>query len=297
MKFAQCCLLAAALASASSTYALQAMSDTDLSGSTGQDGVDITMQDLNVSVNYIRWGSSGTTNSTYSGAADLQLAGFGVSALSPIDLQMRLGTSSAGQAAVVLTLSPTQLQFNPATVSVSKWSGVQSDLVANTDQQAVAGSGMFNLDLGTWTLPTLSLSLTQGMTNQLTGTQVSSSGITLSLGAVSKIDIANFGIQTSTAEQAAGNNAYMLHASDIAINNLGAMNISIGALSGAAATAAGLTGNAAANGALWISTSPITIGSVSVTNLGMGNASSSIGNFSLTNLTIGAMNTYISAIK
>ncbi len=293
----KCCLLAAALGFSASSMALQALNDDDMSSSTAQDGIDITMSNLSVGVDYMRYGSSGNQTSSYSGAADLQMAGFAVKALSPIDLQMRVGSNSSGRAAIVLNLSPMRLQFNPMTMSVHSWSGQQSALVAGSDQQAVAGSGMFTINMGTVTLPSLSMTVTQGMTDHANGTQVSSSGITLGTSAISKIDIAGLGIQTTPAEQARGNNAYLFHAQDIAFNNIGPMTMSIGALSGAAATQAGLTGNAASNGALWISTSPVMVGSVQISNMGMGDASSQIGNLSLSNLKIGAVNTYISAVR
>ncbi len=300
MKATKLLVLAAAVAAASSAYAMQPMTDASMSSATGQDGIDIMLQNTNVAIDYIRFGSAGTSNPGYSGAADLQIAGFGVVAAAPTDIQMRMGASSAGQAAILLNISANQLTFNPMTLSLNKWSGAQSDLTADKDQQATAGGGMFTLNLGKISLPAASLAITQGFTNQMTKTAVSGDGITIGIGAQAAVDIAGFSIQTTPDQVAAGNNAYLLKTSDILISNISASTVSIGALSAAGATAAGLTGtNAASAGALWISTGAQTIGSVDIANIQVGDAATTnqIGSLGLSNIKMGANNIFISALK
>ncbi|NNM51873.1 MAG: hypothetical protein HKM02_06575 [Pseudomonadales bacterium] len=300
MKATKLLVLAAAVAAASSAYAMQPMSDSSMSSATGQDGIDIMLQNTNVAINYIRFGEAGstTTSAVYSGAADVQIAGFGVVAKAPTDIQMRMGSNSAGSAAILLNISANQLTFNPMTVSLNKWSGVQSDLTSDTNQQSANG-GMFTLKLGVVTLPAAALTITQGFTDQTTGKAVTGDGITIGIGAQAAIDIKGFGIETTPDQQKAGNAAYLLNTSDVLISNIGASTVSIGALSAAAATANGLTGtNAATAGALWISTSASTIGSVDIAGMQVGDVTSaSIGSLGLAGVHMGANNIFISALK
>ena len=307
-------ILAASVAAASQSYAMQALSDSSMSNATGQDGIDITLANTNVAVDYIRFGSSGTSVAAYSGAADLQIAGFSVSSSNPTDIQIRLGSNSAGQAAVLLNISANQLKFGDMTLSLNKWSGVQSDLTADTNQQS-AGGGMFTLRLGTVTLPAAAITLTQGFTDQTSGKAMSGDGITLAVGAQTGVDIKGFGILTTPDAQKAGNVAYLFGAQDIAITGISANNISIGAVNGAAATAAGLGGNIAANGALWLSMGASTIAGVDVANIMIGNgdlaqpttstatgtgtaaAPAFIGSLGLAGVHLGANNVFISALK
>ncbi len=300
MKATKLLVLAAAVAAASSAYAMQPMTDASMSSATGQDGIDIMLQNTNVAIDYIRFGTTSAADPVYSGAADLQIAGFGVTAAAPTDIQMRMGSNTAGQAAILLNISANKLTFNPMTLSLNKWSGAQSDLTADKDQQATAGGGMFTLNLGKISLPAASLAITQGFTNQMTKTAVSGDGITIGIGAQAAVDIAGFSIQTTPDQVAAGNNAYLLKTSDILISNISASTVSIGALSAAGATAAGLTGtNAASAGALWISTGAQTIGSVDIANIQVGDAATTnqIGSLGLSNIKMGANNIFISALK
>ncbi len=309
MKATKLFVLAAAVAVASNTYALQAMNDSSMSDATGQDGIDITLQNTNVSVDYIRFGTASSSNTTYSGGADVQIQGFGVVAKAPTDIQMRMGSNSAGQAAILLNISGNALTFNPMTVSLNKWSGVQSDLTADTNQQS-AGGGMFTLKLGTVTLPAAALTITQGFTDQTTGKAMSGDGITVGIGAQTAVDIAGFGIMTTPDAQKAGNNAYLFGAKDILISGISAGTISIGALSSAAAAAVLPGSNAATNGALWLSMGAQTIGSVDVANIMIGNGdltatgtgttttgAVSIGSVGLAGIHLGANNVFISALK
>ena len=353
MKATKLLVLAAAVAAASSAYAMQPMTDASMSSATGQDGIDITLSNTQVSVDYLRFGTNGGLNTAaFTGAASgftdpsanyslpayVELQGFGLSGGST-NIQLSMGASAAGAStasasALKLVLSANSLTFNPFIVSLGTGSNLLNSTAANGNTYTVgsgstattltnaakvsvngasvaAENGLLGINLGTVSIPAAELFITQGFALQTAAGAVplSASGITIQNAGCSGtcIDIKGLNIFSPV------DGASFLAASDIAISNMGASAMSIGAVGGAAATAAntqlglGLSANQLANGGVWISMGPSTIGSVAVTGITMGGQGTgqagsnagvgTLGNLALEGVHLGSNNIFISALK
>ena len=320
MKGMKLLALAAAMVAAQGAYAMQALTDTAMSNATGQDGIDINLQNTNLSVGYLRWGTeTGVSKvqdptTTYTGAAFLQVSNVGITGGST-DIQLSMGSSTTtpSQAALRVTISANSLTFTPMIVSLNSWDGTQASLTSSTDPSG--GAGMFGISLGTVSIPAANLTITQGFKDQVAGAQLSADGIS----------IHNAGC-TGTCLSIAGMKIYnpldgsiVFGAKKIVVSNMGASDVSIGSVN-AATMQALVAGNPTATpavpgdpyaqgsagqmatggtGALWISTSASTIGSVAVQGIQMGDAAStaSVGDLALVNVKMGANNIFVSALK
>ncbi len=322
--------LAAAMVAAQGSYALQAMSDTAMSNATGQDGIDINLQNTNLTIGYLRWGDSAgmstaldtTTPPTYSNPAYVEVAGFGVTGGST-DIKLSMGSTTSGAAALKVNLSANNLTFNPFVVSlvgatsvgayntqltattsvmtnsnptiVTTGSGTATGTVATTlaNYQGYQ-NGLMGVNLGTVSLAPTNLTITQGFTNYVSGQAMSASGLTIANAGCTGACVTIKGLQIFNPVD--GSNLFS--AGTVTVSDIGASNLSIGSVSSTTAAALGLTGSAAANGALWISTGASTIGSVLVQNIGIGNATGpSVGDLALVNVHMGTNNIFVSALK
>ncbi len=312
--------LAAAMVAAHGAYAMQAMTDTAMSNATGQDGIDINLQNTNLSVGYLRWGTeTGVSKvqdptTTYTNAAFLQVSNVGITGGST-DIQLSMGSTAAvaatsttpavaAQAALRVTISANSLTFTPMVVSLNAWDGTQASLTANTDPSG--GTGMFGINLGSVSIPAANLTITQGFTDQVAGAQLSADGITIYNAGCTGACVTIKGLQIYNPLDG----SIVFGAKQIVVSDMGSSTVSIGSVNAAtmntiaakdpaAQGSAGQNTGGTGTGALWISTSASTIGSVYVQGIQMGDVAStaSVGDVALVNVAMGKNNIFVSALK
>ena len=162
-----CCLVGC------SVFAMEPMNEKDMGAVVAQDGIDISSNFQSTSVGMLALGSNNGLDTTSTTPVLTQWQG--LAAQGSADVQMSMGSSSAGVAALALALS-SNITFNPVTVYNSAWDGTLTSLTQSTVNTGATTE--FTYNLGQVSL-NLSYLITQGFSDQTNNYALSSSGITI----------------------------------------------------------------------------------------------------------------------
>ncbi|NNM53070.1 MAG: hypothetical protein HKM02_12745 [Pseudomonadales bacterium] len=205
-----CCLVGC------SVFAMEPMNEKDMGTVVAQDGIDISNNFQSTSIGFIAFGSSNGLDSSSSTPALTQWQG--LAAQGSTDVQISMGSNSAGSAAAAISLSG-NITFNPVTVYNSAWDGTQTSLT----QSAIntGASTEFTYNLGQVSL-NLNYLITQGFSDQTNGYALNNNGITL-------LNAGCTGICTQLNNPSWSQGTSSFGATSVAYEGMSPVKISIGA--------------------------------------------------------------------
>jgi len=284
MKGLKVLALTAAMAAASSAFALEAVDEETLSATTGQAGIDIALSlgdstNPGVEVNHVRWEDNDGFGATYTKAAILDLSNLAV--YGNLFVQLDAGTdegalvgdASDDKSALLVRIQATGLGLNIG----------QLTLGSNDDPSAAGQLTKATLDhsasFGSLTVSNLSLPTALQLAISAGG--ASGDGITVGISGGSVAMSVDF------LDTDGGGHIRQ----DIAVNNISGATMTIDALDGTASAAAN---SQLTNGALAIGLSSMSIASVQVSNIQVGDVgAASLGNVALVGVNLSGTTIYV----
>ncbi len=245
------------LSGAMAAQALQVVSDADLAGIVGHDGIDLAMPVINVAVQALNWGTGNGLSTTQTGTMMQQWSGLGVQG-GAVDLNLSQGSQSTA-AVLDVSLQAQNLNFSAVSVTGSTWDGSAASLLTAT--APTGAQPLFNYQLGQVSLQGLNYTLSQGFTDQSNAITLTQDGLSIQRAACSNtcVNINNpswSDTQTSTS----------FAATNVQWQNLSAVKVSIAAASAATlstweqqdANLASVVGSNTSQGGLLLSIGPYT---------------------------------------
>ena len=210
------------LSVAMGAQALQVVSDADLAGIVGHDGIDLAMPVLNVAMDALNWGTGNGLSTTQTGNMMQQWSGLGVQG-GAIDLNLSQGSQTTS-AVLDISLQAQNLNFSAVSVSSSVWDGSASSLLTATTP--TGAQPLFNYQLGQVSLQGLNYILSQGFTDQSNATLLTQDGLSVQRAACS-----NTCVNINNPSWSDTQNGTSFAATNVQWQNLSAVKVSIAAAS------------------------------------------------------------------